>query len=600
MVTIGACMKRNTLISTLKALGLRVDLSGLVTDGAYEFGMVNAMAFVTMKGDKLLLKDIRNAEYLPIEHKLTLDDDSEEGTTIRGALSQVNIVEDIPVYDMPKSLTSMIDAFPILFPDYKDFMVYDELKEKDMIDIRLFDPDAEPDVLPMDDRLLVKYHEEVERRLDLHGFVGKTYPSNKIRDEALMAMFYKNAINPFRDWVESHEWDGKERLRMWFRRQMGATAPPLQDDPEAELKYIGDVTEAWFMGGISRMYRETQHDIIPVFIGAQRIGKGYNLRFLAGDDSWYVGTSSEIDKPQDFLDSVRGAVIVELAEATQLYTSDNGKLKAFISQTRDQFRKAYARYDGSYPRHFIIAASSNMKTLFTDITGAERFFPMFCDGRYALDPTPTYVRGDDIQYEVEQVWAEALHKFREGGTCHLSLETQALANVVQRYYTAENPGITAIDEYLDDPVNGYTKVGSRITRAMIFAEVFGVNPNSLSREVETAYRAWLNGTVAWSKTTKPCRIAGKTQRGFERILPPGKTPKKKTVNLVYGRDEDIRNAKTPLMLMRRVVDMWELHTGELVPHNVLMKDDAEALINAGYIEVVYDGGQERYSVKVLP
>lgn len=653
----GNHMLRIELGAQARAVGLTCTGDGVITDGEYDYLRVMKKTLVTPKGDLMDLDEVDHLEYRDTDHEITLVMKNGEDRMIRGdgfdalmerytdadpsqtppktppkkkagrvgssrkkssSAGKPKVTEEDPVAvpehgegisaeppiilrEMPKSLSALKDAFPILFPDYEDQLFYDELLEREMVDMTMLDRPNEGTV-PLDDAVLAIYHESVERRLMARGFVGKGFPSRSIMDEALVSFFHDNPRNAFREWIESHEWDGKPRVRRWFIELFGATAPPLVNQRDEEA-YLGDVSEAWFVGGVRRAYMETKHEIVPVLIGGQGIGKGLGLKYTAGRDNWYKDTAADISDPIKFLDSVKGSVIVELSESTQINGGDNNRLKSFISEMSDQYRKPYARYPGRYPRRFIMAATSNEDNIFTDETGSRRYFPMYCDPAKATRPIPTKARSTRYQYEVEQVWAEALHMYREGHDWYLEEEAMRRANIVQEYGSEENAGVNAIAHYLDDPINGFADLGAKVCRDQIMLEVFGVNPTAASKDQEEAFKAWCNSNNGWYKMAKPYRIGGAVRRGYERREFVDDTiPRTRRLLLVDGYDEDDEAKDYTRILRRLSKDMGLVVGSELDPERMsLTLNDIEALMELGYVcDHGRSASDHRYIVHVLP
>ena len=433
---------------------------------------------------------------------------------------------DITIRPMPLEVSDLNDEFPILYPEAETKLYYDELRERVMVDTSLFG--MAPGVKPLSDVILAHYHDNIERRFDEENYMGQSSPSYTIRDEALLMQATLHKRNPFLEWVQSHTWDGKPRVRTWFIDLVGATAPPLatlsgEKGEECERLYLESVTEAWFVGAISRQFKPTKVEIVPVLISGQGIGKGNSLRYTAGMDEWFIDTNADIKRPDRFLDSVRGRVIVELSESTQLRGPDAEALKAFISQEEDQLRKAYAHNEEIYPRHFVMIASSNLDNIFTDVTGNRRYFPFYCDPRKATRTIYLDREDEEGQYEVEQLWAEALYLYENGHPHHITPDIANLADIMQQYSSVENPGVEAIDAVLDQI---HPDVGDYTSRQEILSEVFSIPPGApCPKEYDNNYRAWANGTKAWKKVNTNKRINGRVTKGYMRVVAPGEAPK---------------------------------------------------------------------------
>ncbi len=443
----------------------------------------------------------------------------------------------------PQLTSALVDMLPVMYgrKDLKDCFWYDELNERQMVDTSVFGRDS--GIRPMSDELMCIYHDNVERRLIDMDVEGRM-PSMSVRDEALNVLFADNHRNQFREWIESFTWDGVRRIPTLFRDLFGGTAPALrglENGLQREAEYLATVGEAWLLGAVARAYEEVKHEIVPVFIGTQGIGKGTALKYLAGKDEWYRDTTTDFSDPKRFLDSVRGSIIVELGEGVQLDTEDLGTLKAFISQSSDHMRKAYARHDNVYPRHFIMAASSNTDTLFTDPTGARRFYPVYCDPAVQRSNgmvIPSHGRPEELQHIVEQIWAEALEMYRQGHKWYIAdAESTELSRAMQAFCADERDS-DMIADYLDDPMNGFSHVGAMVSRLTVFQRIFGIEPpfSKIPDEVTKAWKQWISYCPGWERVPSPVKVDGKTTRVYRRVHEPGRLPERCTFNMVDGND----------------------------------------------------------------
>ena len=538
----------------LTSTGLKVSKEGLVSDGVMTYGCLEGMKLHTPTRKVLDLGDSEALEYDPSGHRLIIESEDGKREVVDGGPPEGSVfvpsgpvfgtsdngIEEIFMADMPLTTLDLDREFERLFPDVSDQLYYDELKEREMIDMAMLGH-PELGVIPLSDTTVTMYHKYVQKRLRDCGYLGKRFPSNMVMDEVLTIRVGNNRRNPFREWVEAHEWDGQPRLRRVMIDYFGATAPALRQKDDIasadEIRYLETVTEAWFLGAVARMYGPTQHDIVPVLIGVQGGGKGTALRFLSGNDEWYAATTADVSNPERFLESVRGAIVVEMGEAKQIRGRGvQEDLKAFISQREDRIRKKYARYEETYPRHFILAATANNDSIFTDPTGARRFYPMYCRPAEATKEIPVRYRSKVHQYEVEQIWAEALYKYKEGAKPYVGKKVDELARVMQREAAVENPLSEMIEDWVNDPVNGYTALGSRVYREMILENVFEIDPRCPPANIDRAWADWVDSNRRWEKC-KPFSAKGKTRRGFIRVMEPDTRVEIETLKLVDGDEE---------------------------------------------------------------
>ena len=529
-------MQDASYITLLESAGLHVEPDGTLTYDGYSFGRLNGD--VVISGDtEASLEDISSIILNSSPHFLSLEFDSGRKLRILGINLVTGLSDQIVVgREIPLTLIDLVDEFETLFPDWGNRLYYDELKECEMMDMAFL---GEPDrgVVPLCDSIVSEYHLRLQERLRELGYVGKRFPSVQVMDEALAVMIGRTRRNMFREWVESHDWDGKERLKHVFIDYLGAAAPSLRENAgcrsEKEDEYLEGLCEAWFLGAIARMYGPAKHEVVPVFIGEQGIGKGTVLRFLAGSDDWYAATTADVSRPNIFLESVRGAVIVEMGESKQIRNrSTQDDLKAFISQDTDRIRKPYARREEVYPRHFILAATSNDGEVFVDPTGSRRFYPVICDPDVCTKEVPVRRRIPKLQYEVEQIWAEALHLFKKGALPKAS-RIDKLARIVQMSATEIDPGAEAIDEWLDS-MPMYSFKGARINRNIIVKEYFGVDNASMLSEYQlNRWKAWAKSTTKWQRAQSTIRVGGIPSSGFIRKADVGAEQVEiKTLNLV--------------------------------------------------------------------
>lgn len=498
------------ICTQFEALGLMVDDTGVIRGRDDEvYGMLSNAGLV-------MGQPIGHREALiPYEHVSEIgrmDDGTLTVTTPKNGMLRFGAngrgARDVPPID--GSRRSMEDAFPLVFPDWSRMMRRDELADRDYVDLAMFGLPHEE--VAVDDTVMALYRRELDKGLRrLTG--ARIKVSETVMDEAWTLAMAETSRNPFRDWMESQKWDGVPRLRSWFIDYLGVTAFPLTG--EDERTYIESVTEAWFMGAVARQYGEVKHEVVPVLLGEQGIGKGSVLRFTAGDDRWYKDTAADVTDARRFLESITGAVVVELSEASQIRTKDAEALKAFISQSADMYRDPYGRKARAHRRRFVLIASTNLRTVFTDVTGNRRFYPLECHGERATKIHST-LRSPECQHEVEQLWAEALFLYREGRRHFLPPTVDLLAARVQEGASVENPAIEDINDLLDDSRNGFACVDAVASRTDII-ELLQARKGYLLRDAQGAYRVWSQSRNGWERLEKPKRVGQRVKRGWVRV-----------------------------------------------------------------------------------
>lgn len=227
--------------------------------------------------------------------------------------------------------------------------------------------------------------------------LGITRMNDDLIFKAAMIYAHKNSRNEPRDWMDSLEWDGKERIPMFFIECFGVK----------KTDYSLAVGNNFWVGMAARIYRPgCQLDNMVVLEGSQGIGKTRALRAIGGP--WYTEAHESVTS-KDFFLSLHGRLLVELAELDSFSKAEVTRIKQVVTCTTDRFRAPYARGAQDYPRMSIFVGSTNESHYLRDNTGARRFWPLRCGS----------IDHDLIVNTRDQLFAEAVAKFKSGEAWHL-------------------------------------------------------------------------------------------------------------------------------------------------------------------------------------
>lgn len=261
----------------------------------------------------------------------------------------------------------------------------------------------------------------------------KLVGENKIRN-AWTVVANENAFHPVREYLNGLTWDGTERLDTLLVRYMGA-----EDTP-----YTRAVTRKWMTAAVKRMYQPgCKFDAMLVLVGAQGIGKSRLAMILSR--GWFTDSLTCMDGKEAY-EAIRGAWIVEVAELAAARRSEQEAQKKFISSQVDTYRPAYGRNVVSLPRQCVFYGSTNDMEPLKDDTGARRYWPVLCAGvNHGLHI--------GLEDEVDQLWAEAVVRYRAGETLWLDDRSIAAdAQAMQEMMTVQDEQAGLIEEYLDTPL----------------------------------------------------------------------------------------------------------------------------------------------------
>lgn len=246
----------------------------------------------------------------------------------------------------------------------------------------------------------------------LIDYISKTYQltgKQALLDAADLAMSQRT-FHPVREWLESLTWDGKERLDTLLVDYLGAEDNDL----------TRAMTRKHFTAAVARVMRPgCKYDYILTLIGPQGIGKSTLVKIMGGD--WFDDSLTSIEGKEG-MEQVRGKWLIEFGELTNYKKSTSEAYKAFISKQEDSYRPAFGRKVEVYPRQCVFFATTNEPAFLKGDTGNRRFWTVECDKDIIYKDV-----WETLPDEREQIWAEAVQRFRQGERLYLPRELEKAA-----------------------------------------------------------------------------------------------------------------------------------------------------------------------------
>ena len=123
-------------------------------------------------------------------------------------------------------------------------------------------------------------------------------------------------------------------------------------------------------------------------------------------------------------------------------------IKLFISKQEDIYRVAYGRRVSKFPRQCVFFGTTNDQEFLRDKTGNRRFWPV----DVGVEERKKSLWKDLNQFEIDQIWAEAVQIWRDGEPLYLEPDMEAEAMQKQEEHTEESSKAGLIREYLDTPL----------------------------------------------------------------------------------------------------------------------------------------------------
>lgn len=342
----------------------------------------------------------------------------------------------------------------------------------------------------------------------------------KIKD-AFIYMCEQNKFNEVEDYLLSLKWDGVRRLDTVLIDYLGAE----------DNKYTRAVARKSFTAAVARaLHPGCKYDYMPVLVGRQGFGKSTFLSTIA--KGWFCDSLQSFEG-KEAAELIQGVWIIEVGEMTGYNRSETSAVKQFLSKTADRYRQAYGRYAGEYPRRCVFFGTCNPREFLKDLTGNRRFWPIDVE---AGKPKKSIFK--DLPGEVDQLWAEAVGRYRLGEKLYLDdPEVAKMALDVQEQHKESNAKEGVIQDFLEKPVPvNYDQMGlserrmywsgathgteteprRKVCALEVWCECFGGDTKNLKRVDAMEINQIIENTSGWhrNKSVRRYGYCG-TQKGFE-------------------------------------------------------------------------------------
>ena len=209
---------------------------------------------------------------------------------------------------------------------------------------------------------------------------------------AIVVHSEENAFHPVKNYLNGLQWDGTKRVSGWLHDYLG-----VEDSDYASL-----VGVFFLVSAVVRVMRPpVKVDSVLILEGKQGLGKSSILRVLFGD--WFTDTHMTLGD-KDAFQQMQGMWGIELAELDAFNKAENTKAKQFFGSMVDRYRPSYGRMVQEFARQSVFIGTTNQDRYLKDSTGNRRYWPVFCHK----------IEHELLAKHRDQLWAEALHMFKNG------------------------------------------------------------------------------------------------------------------------------------------------------------------------------------------
>ncbi|MDF2882945.1 MAG: phage related protein [Clostridiaceae bacterium] len=253
-------------------------------------------------------------------------------------------------------------------------------------------------------------------------------------NDAIALVVSKNSFHPVKDLFNSLEWDGIPRIETLLIDYLGAN----------DTLYTRFIMKKWLVAGVKRIYNPgAKFDNMPILSGKQGIGKSTFFKKLGM--SWFTDNSIDLKDTKQAMEILRGKLIVEMAELSNLKRAEVEVAKNFITRCEFEARLAYGKKNTVFLIQCIYCGSTNDKDFLKDKTGNRRFWPV----DVGVNNPKKSIFKDLNKDVVLQIWAEAIELYKKGYSITLNQEEEQYAIEQQKSHTE----IDEIEQILEDKLN---------------------------------------------------------------------------------------------------------------------------------------------------
>ena len=327
--------------------------------------------------------------------------------------------------------------------------------------------------------------------------------SEKKVENAIQIVANENRYHPVRDYLNSLQWDGTERIRYALHHFLGADTD----------EYTFEALKLFMMGAIRRVFQPgSKFEVMLCLVGGQGAGKSTFFRLLAVKDEWFSDDLKKLDD-ENVYRKLQGHWIIEMSEMIATANARSiEEIKSFLSRQKETYKVPYETHPADRLRQCVFGGSSNtMDFLPLDRSGNRRFLPIMVHPERA----EVHILEDEAASRayIDLMWAEAMTIYRSGSfRLTLSKQMNKELRELQKQFMPEDTKAGLIQSFLDD------FSGTQVCSKLIYAEALNHSFDEPKQwEIREINEIMNNSIEGWTAFSNP-RIFAKygRQRGWER------------------------------------------------------------------------------------
>lgn len=234
--------------------------------------------------------------------------------------------------------------------------------------------------------------------LEEAGFAA--VPRDNVR-QAVRLIAKENTFDSALQWLDSIEWDGKQRVAGMMQNYFGAVIDPERAAADtAWAQAVGLYAMSAAAGRIIAPGCQADSAVI-LFSKEQGLRKTSGIRALVPNPDLY-GTVDLEHRDADLARKSKGRLVVDCGELKGLHPKTLRGIKCWMTETHDGWVPKYVENCLNAPRRFTVWGTTNDDDFLIDPTGERRWLPIRV-GQVDIEA---------LRRDRDQLWAEGAYLFR--------------------------------------------------------------------------------------------------------------------------------------------------------------------------------------------
>jgi len=381
---------------------------------------------------------------------------------------------------------------------------------------------------------------EDEHLTALQGWLAKEYWMSAEKHavlDVLRMVGRRHKYNPLVNYLNGLVWDKKPRLDSWLETYCAV---------KMELDVAAFTGRKWMISAVARALDPgCQADHSLILEGEQGSGKSQALFALCPNPEWHMVFDSD-PGTKDALENMQGKWLIELAELAILSRGRDARIiKGFLTKMIDRYRASYGTLSKDRRRCGIFFGTVNPEgagDYLTDPTGNRRWWPARCSGLVDLA---------GIRRDRDQLWAEAVWRFKQGEIYHPTPEESVKLEAARDLRTARHPWTYPITVWANETTLDTAPINQVIELAVHLEVGRQTKADQMAAAVILKAAGWTNQMQTKLRVHVWCKpgynLAEEEAKEEERIRNGGvpKTPEAKQGTLGSGYAQPHKKAQPP-------------------------------------------------------